>query len=149
MRFPIILCALLITATCTSQTIDTEYTKQVDNFFSLYVDGKPVEAVDRLYSNNPWMATKTDVVTNVKTSIAGLSAVVGKYISRNVLVTETLGPRYVRIEYVVNCERQPLRFFFEFYKPSDVWMTFNFGYNSDLGEWISERAKAKVVYERE
>lgn len=141
-----LLCFLLTAATGSSaQTPDNGYEKAIQDFFTSFVKGNRADAVDQLYASNPWIKAKADAIANVKTSIAGLSSIVGEYVSHDLLVVQNLGPRFVDVEYVVNCDRQPLRFFFQFYKPKDDWVTYNFGYNSDLGEWLTEKAKNKVI----
>ena len=116
----LIILALVLTTWSFAQPIDNGYQKLIDDFFALYVKGEPVQALDQLYATNPWIKSNPDDVAKVKSGLSGLSSLVGEYISHDLLETEQLGPRFVDVEYVVNCDRQPLRFHFQFYKPRNV-----------------------------
>ena len=43
-------------------------------------------------------------------------------------------------------ERQPFRFYFEFYRSDGKWAIYNFGFKDDIGDWASEKAKEDYVH---
>ena len=129
-----------------SQITDKGYQPMLDKFFSMIKDGKYTDAVDYIYSSNPYMKLKAEGIAQVKTSIQGLPSLVGEYRGYEVLIDQALSSRYVHIDVAVYFDRQPFRFYFDFYKVKDGWMTNTFGYNDDLDEWAKERAKNKYLY---
>jgi hypothetical protein len=137
---------ILFSVKLLSQPIDNEYKKNIKEFFSMINDEKFDDAVDYMYSSNPWIKSKTDELAKVKSSINGLKNLVGKYIGNDFLTEETLSSRLVRTEYIVYFQRQPFRFYFVFYKPEDEWMTYEFGYHDSVGDWLEEKTKTKYLY---
>jgi hypothetical protein len=53
-----ILLFILCFTSILSQPIDKEYNKHIEKFFSLVNVDKYDEAIDYIYSNNPWMKLK-------------------------------------------------------------------------------------------
>jgi len=103
---------MAFTYSAKAQPVVKDYTKHIDKFFSLYNSGKLAEAVDYIYSSNPWMKQKTDSITKVKSTILGLSAMAGEYQEYEILTQEIVNLRYVHMDVAVYCDRQPFRLFF-------------------------------------
>jgi hypothetical protein len=139
---------LAFTYSAKAQPVVKDYNKLVDQFFSLYSSGKLAEAVDYIYSTNPWMKQKTDSITKVKSTILGLSAMAGEYQEYEILTHEIVDSRYVHMDVAVYYDRQPFRFFFQFYRTKNGWITNSFGLQDDLDDWITEKAKNKFLYFR-
>lgn len=125
---------------------ESNYNLLVDSFFEKMDSGAYGDAIDFIYSNNPWMANKTDDIRQLKTQFRGLSDVTGKYLGHKFLLSEEMTDRFVFINHIVYMERQPIRFYFSFYKVGDNWTTYSFGYTDDIEEWIEEKAKTNFIY---
>ncbi len=114
----------------------------VEQFFIDYQDKGASEALDNLYSNNPWMNRKTDAVSNLKTQLEALNeSFVGQFFGFEKIVEKRLTGSYVLLSYLAKYDRQPVRFTFQFYKPDDKWRTFSFQFDTDIDDEIEEAAK--------
>jgi hypothetical protein len=145
----LILVVLIITPSrLCSQVSDKGYLEIVNNFFALIQNDKYGEAVDLMNSTNPWMKAKSDEIAKVRSGMADLPSLAGSILSHEVLSEASIGPGFIHLDYIVNFERQPLRFYFDFHKVRDRWNTFSFGYKDDLKDWASEKAKLNYLNNR-
>jgi len=115
----------------------------VDTFFETYQEKDIVEAVDYIFSTNPWMSQGEDVVTILKNQINTqlTEDVVGKYYGHEVMTTKTIGESVVYVTYLVKYDRQPIRFTFIFYKPDEEWRIHKFSYKDGLDDELEESGK--------
>ena len=126
-------------------SLDNDFLSRIDEFFSKLQSANYEQAIDFIYSDNPWIAKKYDDIQSVKDQFIGLPGLVGKYQNHTILIEEMVADRYIFLHYFVSFERQPVSFTFEFYKPDNKWMIYSFSFADDIDTWIEERAKRKFV----
>ncbi len=129
-----------------SQPADTSYKATVGKFFELIKAEKYTEAIDYIYSSNRWISSKGDEIASLKATFSSLPSVVGAFTGCENITEESIGSRYVTMEYAVYFERQPFRFYFRFYRPRDIWIIEAFGYKGDLDEWLQDKSKNRYLY---
>lgn len=129
--------SLIITET-TAQTTPTEIT---DKFFSIY-SKDPIKAVEYAFATNKWFDKKQDAIVGVKNKIKNLTELVGDYYGYELLTVKTAGPSVKIMTFVVKYDREPLRFIFLMYKAKDTWRVNNFSFDEELGDELTESAKA-------
>lgn len=119
----------------------------IRQFFDVYDQGKPDEAIELLYSTNSeeWLAQIRESIDNVKAKFKDLPQIVGKYYGYEKLNEEQLGSCFRTIIYLVKYDRQPIRFTFQYYKPTDNWRLYGFSYDDDLLDDHEELIKKKLV----
>ena len=133
----------VMTASNTSYGQGAAYQQTINKFFELLKQDKTVEAVDFLYSGNPWVAKKTDAVQNVKDQIKSLPNLVGKLHNLELLEEKVMGNRIATVMYLAAYDRQPMRFIFQFYRPQEAWVIYSFSFDYDLDEAAEGQVKAK------
>ena len=137
----------LIALFCTfshAQSTDKGYQPILDKFFSLMEKGKYADAVDYIYSTNPYMSSNPDAVTQLKSNMQGLPSLIGSYQGHEVLLSQPLSSRYTHIDALIYFDRQPLWIAFDFYKVKGKWQvnSFNFTDNFDnLREKFNQKQK--------
>jgi hypothetical protein len=136
----------LIPVRAIPQSPDTGYKDMVNRFFVLFDEGKYSEAVSYIYSSNPWVQTKSEDVAKVQTGLSKLPSLMGTLINHEMLTEASIAGGFVHLDYIVNFERQPVRFYFEFHRANRKWITYSFGYQDDLDAWASEKAKSGYLY---
>jgi hypothetical protein len=129
--------SLIITETA-GQTTPTEIT---DKFFSIYLKD-PIKAVEYAFATNKWFDKKQDAIVGVKNKIKNLTELVGDYYGYVLLTVKTAGPSVKIMTFVVKYDREPLRFIFLMYKAKDTWRVNNFSFDEELGDELTESAKA-------
>lgn len=117
------------------------YQQTISKFFELLKQDKTVEAVDFLYSGNPWVAKKADAVQNVKDQINSLPNLVGKLHNLELLEEKVVGNRIATVLYLAAYDRQPMRFVFQFYRPQEAWVIYSFSFDYDLDEAAEGQVK--------
>lgn len=132
---------LLMTTQLLSQQSDKGYMGAVNQFFTLIQQGKYDEAVDHIYSTNPWMKEMGDDIAKVKSGLSNLPSLAGEFLGYEKITEASIASGFMHLNYIVNYERQPIRFYFSFHKVHDKWITYAFGYKDDLGDWADEKAK--------
>jgi len=115
-----------------------------EKFYGLVAAGKTAEAVDYVYSTNPWLARKTDQAANLKAEFRKLDSLVGKYLYHEPLVEEKVGTRYVHLIHVVGYERQPLRFEMQLYRAATGWVCQGISFDAKLDETVEKAANQAV-----
>lgn len=103
-------------------------------FFDIYNNRGGPASIDYIYSNNPLIFEKKDLMGNMKEKLSHLAEMVGKS-HGEVLIQDRSFKKTIRvITYLVKHERQPIRFTFIFYRSSDRWITYQFGFDDALTE---------------
>lgn len=123
--------------------------EMISTFFETYESNKPMEALDKLYSHTPWLERIRDDVERLKTQFANLKSIVGEYHGREVLYQRKVKECFFIATYLVRYDRQPIRFNFEFYNPSDQWILYSFSYDDSFDDDLVEAAKRQFFMKSE
>lgn len=115
------------------------YQEKIDAFFGKAMAGNTVEALNQLYSDNPWMSRNSDAIQNLINQMASLSNLVGQLKGYELLQKKDVAGRFVYLSYMAVYERQPMLFVFEYYKPENKWMIFSFSFDDKLDDYIEEQ----------
>jgi hypothetical protein len=119
--------------------------EMIDEFFEIYESGKPVEAINALYSSSgKWSEMIRADIENVRNRFKDLEQIVGEYYGKEKLVEEDLGSCLKMVIYLVRYDRQPIRFSFQYYKPNDVWQLYGFSYDDNLMEDFKQMVRGKL-----
>lgn len=129
---------------CT-QKINRDFNKQIERFFLLVSTEKFEEAIDTLYSYNPYSESKQNDIIQLRNNFAGLKNFSGKYLGKELLNEEFVGSRYVRLDYIVYFEKIPCHFSFEFYLPKETWIPLSFGGDDKISDLAGEKAKSSFM----
>ena len=141
MKKMILILALLIPMPAFAADYETE----IETFFSLYEKGQKVEAVDRLYSTNKWMASAADAIHNIKTQLQGIEQVVGSYNGRVQVGEMNVKDRFVHVTWLALYDRQPVRMEFQFYRPKDQWIIYSYAFDIEFDNELELAARAAVA----
>ncbi|PHN07853.1 hypothetical protein [Flavilitoribacter nigricans] len=119
----------------------------IRDFFALYEENKPAEAIDLLYSTNSeeWLEQIQDNINQVKSKFQDLQQIVGTYYGHEKLNDADLGSCFKTIIYLVKYDRQPIRFIFQYYKPQKDWRLYGFSYDDNILDDHEELLKQKLV----
>jgi hypothetical protein len=115
--------------------------KIIELFFSTFPKNSN-QAIDSLYSTNPWSKNLSQGIKAVKEEINSYTIeYVGMYYGHELLVKKQLSQCFILYSYLIKYDRQPMRFTFEFYKPNDIWRLFKFKIDSDIDDEIEQSSK--------
>jgi hypothetical protein len=131
--------------TLSSAALAAGYQDEIDRFFSLYEQGKASEAVDSIYSTNPWVSQAKDQVENVRTQLTGIGRLVGGYQGKQKIGEHNIGDRFTHVTYLSLYERQPVRFEFQFYRPQDKWIVYSFAFDVEFMDEVQAAARARIA----
>lgn len=110
--------------------------KMNEHFFSLYESKSPKDALDFIFSTNPWIEeTQAQVVAN---NLTGFTKLLGSYQDRDAITKNSIGQNYLLYTFLVKYDRQPMRFTFIYYKPKDKWQLQEFKYDDNFQSEIME-----------
>ncbi len=122
-----------------------DYHEKIDTFFSKIKDSKTEEAIDFIYSDNPWASKRLDEIEKIKSHMSNLDKLAGKYQSHEKLIENIVANRFAYFYYFVAYERQPFAFIFKYYKPRDKWMIVGFEVRPNIDDEIAEIAKKDIL----
>ncbi|MDW3645492.1 MAG: hypothetical protein R8P61_00340 [Bacteroidia bacterium] len=109
-----------------------------DKFFQLYTED-PGKAIDYGFSTNKWVMEKNmAAVENVRLKLLNLINLIGDYRGYEMVNEKTIGESLKLQSYMMKYDRQPIRFTFIFYRPSDSWVVQNFQYDANLTDELEE-----------
>ncbi len=97
-----------------------------------------------MYGTNRWVARNSDQVANLKSELAKLNNLVGKYAFHELLVEGRAGTRYVHLVYLVGYDRQPLRFELSLYRPSGEWRLQGVSFDAKVDEDVAKAANQRI-----
>jgi hypothetical protein len=121
------------------------YQEELNAFFSLFESGKRAESVDRLYKTNQWVNQASDEVINLKSQLSSIDSMVGKYVGKELILTNNINDRFVHITYLALYERQPVRLEFQFYKPKNDWIIYSFSFDTDFDSDVKTASRAQAA----
>ena len=121
------------------------YQQELNEFFALFEAGKKSESIDRLYQTNPWVSQAADDIIKVKTQLASLDSMVGKYLGKELIHTNNVKNRFVQVTYLALYERQPVRLEFQFYKPKETWIVYAFSFDTDFDSDVKSVSRAQAA----
>jgi hypothetical protein len=108
-----------------------------DKFFKDYQSLGATKSIDNLYASNKWMELSAEAVAGLKTQLEGLTVdFVGKFYGYELIKEQKIGENYLFLTYLGRYDRQPIKFEFEFYKPSNNWQIHSFSFDDKFGEFI-------------
>ncbi len=140
MRLLVILALLTLSATARA-----DYQQEIDTFFESVLQGETMEALDTLYSTNPWISESSDAIENVKSQLAGLEQLVGDFHGAEELGARNVKDRFVHVTYLALYDRQPVRMEFQFWRPREDWMIFSFSFDVDFDNEIEMAERARIA----
>lgn len=143
MRNVLIILALLfaISQEGISQNSEQEI---LDQFFELY-STDPIQAIDYVYGTTEWIDIEGDAVKKLKSQLRQYEELVGNYHGKELLYTAQLGESFSTYIYFVKYDRQPIRFTFEFYKPTDKWILFSFKFDDSFNQDLQSIIKYEYM----
>ena len=113
----------------------------LERFFQKY-RYNPQEAVEFIFSKNPiFDGEAAQQAINVQNKLAQAIPVLGKYYGREPITKQEIGTSLVLYSYLIQYERQPIRFTFKFYKPDREWFLLGFAFDDNLSDELEEAAK--------
>ena len=129
-----------------SQPLTTLTPDQLNTeFFNTHKQKGSSASLDYLASTSTWI-NKNDW-SGLKTKLANTLAQFGKYTGYELVSKKTVGKNYVQYFFLANYERQPVRFFITYYRPTAKWQMNMFEYDFDLGTGLKEAASAYRLQE--
>jgi len=113
----------------------------LSTFFKEYAK-TPAKAVEDIYATNPWTSRIRDGIETMKNEVNKYTFdYVGKYFGYELITKKQLSESFILYSYMVKYDRQPIRFTFKLYKPSDKWTLYAFKIDSELDDEIEQAAK--------
>lgn len=113
----------------------------IDSFFKTY-EKDAGKAVKELYATNKWTERAKDDIEKIVGTVNGFTEnYMGKYNGYEIITTKKFSESFILYSYLVKYDRQPLRFIFKFYKPSDKWVLYAYALDDSLDDEIQEAAK--------
>ncbi len=137
------LAALLILSTISSYS-QSSTNDLTDKFFSEFSKNTD-KAFDNLFATNKWMTEKKDGVEKVKFKIRESAVLMGEYLGFEKIGEKSLSESLKIDVYLVKYERQPIRFVFQFYKPKDKWIIYNFSSDENIDDDLVEMLKYEYL----
>jgi hypothetical protein len=110
--------------------------------FFLEYSKNPSNAIDQIYSTNPWKSRIKDGIENMKKEVESYNLeYVGKYYGNELIVKKQFSESFILYSYMLKYERLPLRFIFEFYKPDKEWNLYSLKIDANLDDEIEQSAR--------
>jgi hypothetical protein len=108
--------------------------EMVKLFFEIFRSRGPAQAVDYIFSNNPYIYERQESVGALKEKIEKLEEVLGKEHGEILIQDRQFAGTLRVISYLIKYDRQPLRFTFIFYRASNRWVTYQFNFDDPVDE---------------
>ena len=121
------------------------YSQETENQEKITIDffktfkTNPVKAYDDLFANSKWVQ-RSDIET-IKIKLKDFLSDLGEYNGYEQITVKRAGESYLLKSFLIKYDRQPIRFTFILYKPSDAWKIQNFSYDTNLSEELEQAAK--------
>lgn len=118
----------------------------LERFFNKY-RYNPQEAVEFIFSKNPiFQGEAAQQAQMVQDKLNQAIPLLGRYYGREPITKREIGTSLVLYSYLIQYERQPIRFTFKFYKPDREWFLLSFAFDDDLSDELEEAAKIPNLF---
>ena len=134
MKLVLVLIAMTIFVSCENGNKQVE--NKVNDFFNDYEKINATKAIENLYKDNKWTASFDSSLTSLKNQLEYFRKEIGVYSGRELITEKKVGDSYLYVSYLVKHERMPLRFSFQFYKPKNDWIIYNFKFDNEMSSEI-------------
>jgi hypothetical protein len=108
------------------------------DFFKTY-QTDPIIAYANLFSKSKWIQQSDIETTKIK--MKDFLTDMGAYNGYETITVKKAGDSFILKSFLVKYDRQPIRFTFILYKPSNEWKIQNFSYDTNIGDELEEAAK--------
>jgi hypothetical protein len=116
-------------------------TKEItDKIFKIYKES-PEKAIAYGFSTNKWFENNKKAIDDLETKLMNLIGIVGNYNGYEKILEKKIGNNYKLETYMMKYDRQPIKFTFIFYKPSNEWHIQNFYFDTDFDDDVEKMAK--------
>jgi hypothetical protein len=107
----------------------------IDKFFKDIASDGTDAAVAQAFASNKWMSQSSDAIKNLQDQMATLTPeTFGNYQGFEVVKEKKLGESYFFYVVMAKFDRQPIRFIFEYYKPSAKWVLHGLSFDVKMEE---------------
>jgi len=110
--------------------------KVIKQFFNDYETYNANKAVDYVFQSNEWIknSLSNETKDSLKIKLTGAIELLGQYRGYEILEVSDIGKSYKVISSLAKYDRQPIRYVFILYKPSDTmeWQVQNFVYDFNI-----------------
>ena len=97
-------------------------------------------AVSQLFSTNQWMSRNLDAIDQLSRQLSNMLPLLGNFVGKELITKKQAGESLVLYSYMFKYERQPIRFNFVFYKPTDEWVIYKINYDDEMDDELIEAA---------
>ncbi len=102
-------------------------------------------AVDMLFVNDPWIASKSDSIHKTKSQLRDIEYLLGNYNSSIFVDRAALSNRFVHVTYLALFDRKPARIEFQFYRAKEKWKIHSLTFDTDVDEELKLGARTKIA----
>jgi hypothetical protein len=107
----------------------------IDKFFKDIISVGTNKAVEQAFASNTWMQQNQAAIINLQDQLSTLTPdTFGSYNGYEVLKEKKLGESYHLYIIMARFDRQPIRFIFEYYKPSSKWVLHGLSFDVKMEE---------------
>ena len=110
----------------------------IDQFATNLAEVSADTAVTQLFSTNQWMFRNLNATDQVSRQLSNTLPLIGNFIGKELITKKQVGESLVLYSYLFKYERQPIRFNFVFYTPTDEWVIYKFNYDDKLDDELIE-----------
>jgi hypothetical protein len=125
---------------------DLSYDELVERFFAtLAEEGGAEKALDDLYATTPYAESLQEALTGMKEQFGKFPTVMGALHGHERVTAKEITDRFAHVWELAYFDRQPLSFYFTFYRPKDRWQIYSMDYSGDLPALVKEMAREEMV----
>lgn len=125
---------------------EASYDELVDRFFATLAEENGAEkALDDLYATTPYAESLQEALTGMKEQFGKFPTVMGALHGHERVTAKEITDRFAHVWELAYFDRQPLSFYFTFYRPKDRWQIYSMDYSGDLPALVKEMAREEMV----
>lgn len=115
--------------------------EELSKKFFIDFDSNSSKAIDNIYKTNSHSIELTEAINNMKEVASNYPKSLGKYYGYELITQVKITNNFVLLTYMVRFDRQPMRFTFIYYKPSEKWNLYSLNFSPNLDEELEQTAK--------
>lgn len=100
-------------------------------FFNTFAQS-PDKAIDYIFATNPYINQHQKGIEKIKERLNTSRKLLGDYYGQELISLQHVGDSFLRYNYMLKYDRQPVEIEILLYRPNDVWMLYTLQFHDKL-----------------
>lgn len=105
----------------------------LDTFFDRF-DKSPDKAIEYIFSTNSYIKKNQKGIERIKERLNTSRKLLGEYYGKEIIKIESVGDSYIKYDYMLRYDRQPVKLEIVLYRPDKKWLLYTLQFDDNIND---------------